>query len=88
VTDTCREEILEAIDALLQRSETDVFSVSDVVNEMRARGTSYQEATIRTHVTSRMCGNAPDNHGVVYSDLRRLDRGLYKLSPQMERRSG
>ena len=78
--ETCREEILEAIDALIRRRESDVFSVNDVVMEMRARGTSYKEATIRTHVTSRMCGNAPDHHGVVYSDLRRLDRGLYQLS--------
>jgi hypothetical protein len=81
MSDTCREEILEAIAALISRTESDVFSVSDVVSEMKARGTSYPEATIRTHVTSRMCGNAPDNHGVVYSDLRRLDRGNYKLSP-------
>jgi sulfur relay (sulfurtransferase) complex TusBCD TusD component (DsrE family) len=88
MTDTCRDEILAAIHGLLQHSETDVFSVSDIVNEMRARGTSYQESTIRKHVTSRMCGNAPDHRGVVYSDLRRLDRGLYKLSPQMERRPG
>ena len=77
---TCRDEILQAIEALLQRSETDSFSVDDVVTEMRNRGTSYAEATIRVHMTSRMCGNAPDDRGVVYSDLRRIDRGLYKLS--------
>jgi hypothetical protein len=77
---TCRDEILQAIEALLGRSETDTFSVDDVVHEMRSRGTSYGEATIRIHMTSRMCGNAPDEHGVVYSDLRRIDRGLYKLS--------
>jgi hypothetical protein len=78
--DTCRDEILEAIDALLRRTESDAFSVDDVVAEMRRRGTSFSEATIRTHITSRMCGSAPDHHGVVYSDLRRIDRGLYKLS--------
>jgi hypothetical protein len=81
MTDTCREEILEAIAALTRRTGSEVFSVRDVVDEMKSRGTSYAEATIRTHVTSRMCGNAPDHHGVVYSDLRRLDRGTYKLSP-------
>ena len=81
MSDTCREEILEAIESLIARTQSEVFSVEDVVNEMRARGTSYQEATIRTHVTSRMCGNAPNRQGVVYSDLRRLDRGKYKLSP-------
>jgi hypothetical protein len=80
MADTCRDEILEAIEALLRRADKDAFSVDDVVREMRSRGTSYAEATIRTHITSRMCDNAPDNHGVVYSDLRRIDRGLYKLS--------
>ena len=77
---TCRDEILQAIDAVLRRSGADAFSVDDVVGEMRGRNTSYTEATIRTHITSRMCGNSPDHHGVVYSDLRRIDRGLYKLS--------
>ncbi len=81
MTPTCREEILDAIAALIRRTGSEVFSVDDVVTEMKARGTTYQEATIRTHVTSRMCGNAPDRQGVVYSDLRRLDRGMYKLSP-------
>jgi hypothetical protein len=81
MADTCREEVLEAIHGLLERRATDRFSVSDIVDEMRALGTSYQEAVIRTHVTTRMCGTAPDQNGVVYSDLRRLDRGLYKLSP-------
>ena len=81
MTDTCREEILEAIGDLIRDSETEVFSVNDIVGAMRARGTRYQEATIRQYVTTRMCGNAPDDRGVVYSDLRRLDRGLYKLSP-------
>jgi hypothetical protein len=81
VETTCRDEILQAIRALLERGEADAFSVDDIVAEMRRRGTSYAEATIRTHITSRMTGNAPDENGVVHSDLRRLDRGLYKLSP-------
>ena len=49
----------------------------DVLREMR--DSTYSESTIRTHVTSRMCANAPDNHGTTYDDLVRVGRGLYRL---------
>ena len=44
------------------------------------RPSGYAESTIRTHVTSRMCGNAPDNHAVTYDDLVRIDAGRYRLA--------
>ena len=47
---------------------------------MRRRGTSYAEGPIRTHVTSRMCANAPDHHAVTYPDLRRDDYDTYRLN--------
>lgn len=76
---TCREEILEAIRTLNARSGQDIFSVQEVIDELRRVGTRYTESTIRTHVTSRMCADAPDHHGRTYEDLQRLDRGLYRL---------
>lgn len=72
---TARDEILDAI----RRLGTDVFSIRDVIDELRARGSRYRDSTIRTHITSRMCANAPDHHGTVYPDLERVGRGLYRL---------
>lgn len=74
-----REEILNVCVRLAASSSDGTFTLSQVLDEMRRQGTSYSEATIRTHVTSRMCADAPDNHGTTYTDLRRVDRGLYRL---------
>ena len=61
--------------ALASDASTDEFVLADVIAEMRARGSHYAESTIRTHVTSRMCANAPDHHAVVYRDFWCVDRG-------------
>lgn len=80
MSQTCRDEILEAIQSILVRSGRDSFELDDVVREMAARDTSYSEATIRTHVASRMCRNSPDHHAVVHPDLVRIERGLYRMA--------
>lgn len=77
---TARDEILAAARSLSVASGDGVFSLSSLVAEMKRRGTIYSESTIRTHITSRMCGNAPDHHGSVYKDLERVDRGRYRLN--------
>ncbi len=74
---TCRDEILEALPAVLGRSADGTFTVQSVVDELRLRKSRFAESTIRTHVTSRMCSNAPDNHGTVYRDLERVGHGRY-----------
>ncbi len=70
---TARDEILDAVDSL-----GDTFTPNDVLREMRRRGSSYADSTIRTHVISRMCANAPDNHGTGYDDLERVSAGVYR----------
>ena len=77
---TARDEVLAAARTLATRSSDGTFSIEDVVALMRREGTSYKESTIRTHVVSRMCANAPDNHAVTYRDLFRTDVGRYRLS--------
>ncbi|MEJ1106475.1 MULTISPECIES: DUF7669 domain-containing protein [unclassified Kribbella] len=69
------EEIRDVAHALASRAPDGEFELSEVVAEMRARGSRYAESTIRTHVASRMCANAPDNHAVVYRDFWCVDRG-------------
>ena len=79
---TYRDEILETATRLMQRNGEDSFILADLIAEMTNSGTSYQESTIRTHVTSRLCANAPDHHAVTYPDLERVASGRYRLIGQ------
>lgn len=76
---TCRDEILEAFRVLTRLHGRQAFSPSEIIQEMRRQGSRYKESTIRTHIVSRMCANAPDHHAVVYDDLERVSPGLYWL---------
>jgi hypothetical protein len=76
---TCRDEILAAFRLLTGQTGRSQCTAAEIVEELKRQGTTYQESTIRTHVTSRMCGNAPDHHPVVYDDLERVGRGQYRL---------
>jgi hypothetical protein len=73
-----RQEILDAIDAVLVRNGANSVAVEDVLFEMRRRQTRYADSTIRTMMTSHMCANAPDHAAVTYKDLERVGRGLYR----------
>jgi hypothetical protein len=50
--------------------------------ELRRTG-RHAKATIRTHVTSRMCASSSDHHGTTYDDFERLDRSRYRLRPHL-----
>lgn len=79
---TCRGEVLQYVKTVINRSDLDYFTVLEIIECMAKRGSKYKESTIRTHIVSRMCGNAPDNHAVTYEDLRRTGRGKYQLIPR------
>ncbi len=79
---TARDDILAALPAIRQRTGSDTFTAQDVIDQLNWAGTSYTESTIRTHVTSRMCANAPDNHARVYADLERVEPGRYRARSQ------
>ena len=83
-TKTCRDEILECAEAVMRQSGLNHFTIPEIIKCMQTRGTSYAESTIRTHIVSRMCANAPENHAVAYNDLERTDRGEYRLLPRQE----
>jgi len=76
---TARDEILQACSELKRRLAREVFSVREILDALQAKGTDFSESTLRTHITSRMCGEAPKNHGTVYNDLQRASRGMYRL---------
>ena len=77
---TARDEVLAAARRLSAASADGVFTIEEVLAVMRKEGTRYAESTIRTHVASRMCANAPDHHAIVYRDLLRVGDGRYKLA--------
>ncbi|MFF5078373.1 hypothetical protein ACFY36_15085 [Actinoplanes sp. NPDC000266] len=75
---TARDEILAALPAVEARSANGLFSPQDVVDELRRRGSTYAESTIKTHIVSRMCATAPDNHARTYDDLERVSDARYR----------
>lgn len=79
--DGCREEVILAARKIHSLGRAD-FSPAEIISAMRAAGSFYADSTIRTHVASRMCANAPNNHGTTYDDLERVGPGRYRLRPQ------
>jgi hypothetical protein len=75
---TTRDEILAVLPVLSARADDGTFTPQDVIDELQRRGSSYTPSTIRTHVVSRMCADAPDHHAVTYDDLERVADGRYR----------
>ena len=75
---TARDEILAVLPAVRARTGRETFTPQEVIDELQRRGTSYRPSTIRTHIVSRMCANAPDHHARTYDDLERVGDGQYR----------
>lgn len=76
---TCREEILQTVNFIINEKGVNEFTVKEVVQYMINNNTTFKETTIKTHITSRLCSNSPQNHLVVYNDFKRIKPGLYML---------
>lgn len=76
---TARDEILSAVKFITQEREDKRFELAEVLSLMKSRQTIYKDSTIRTHVTSRCCVNAPNHHVSVFNDYERIGKGLYRL---------
>jgi predicted RNase H-like HicB family nuclease len=74
------EEILRAANELAASREG-TFKVNDIVRRLP----HLNESTVRTHVVSRCCVNAPTNHPHKWDYFRRVGRGLYQVMPQYRR---
>lgn len=74
----CRDAVLEAFNRLENKNQRKVFSLGEIVKEVFSVTSEYEESTIRTHVTSRMCVQAPLNHATKFDDLDRVDVGRYR----------
>ncbi|HEX2028086.1 MAG TPA: hypothetical protein VHF25_08820 [Nitriliruptorales bacterium] len=76
---TARQDILDAARAL-RAVGREPFSPADLAAELRRRGSTYPESTLRTHIASVMCVNAPEHHAVRYADLERVGQRRYRLA--------
>jgi hypothetical protein len=75
----CHEQVLVAARSLTARKGSNEFTADEVLEEMRTAGSRYSASTVRTHVVSRCCANAPNHHAVVYKYFERIRPGLYKI---------
>ncbi len=80
---TARDEILDTI----SQHRLDNFTIQEIIDLMQKAGTRYEESTIRTHISSKMCKDAPVHHQTVYNDLVRIGHGLYRLNPNSSQKT-
>ncbi len=76
---TCREEVLLSAKLIVSRKGINEFSPQEIVDQMLRSGTRYKVSGIRTHVTARMCRNAPTHHAKKYDDFERIGHGRYRI---------
>src|SRR5688572_22959169 len=81
------EQVLEAASRLANAHKT--FRLRDVVAALP----HLNPGTVRTHVASRCCINAPAHHQTRWRYFRSLGRGLYRLerrvaAPRRQQRRG
>ena len=74
--------VLDAALSLADRRAGWVFRLRDIVAALP----ELHPPTIRTHVTSRCCVNAPSNHQSRYAYFRAVERGIYAVEPPFRRR--
>jgi hypothetical protein len=73
------QQVLEA--ACRSAAVDGTFGVADVVRALP----HLDAATVRTHVASRCCVNAPAHHASRYRYFRAVARGRYRLDPSYRR---
>lgn len=74
-------EVLDAALAQADRRDGWTFRLGDVVRSLP----HLNPATVRTHVGSRCCVNAPANHQSRHPYFRVVDRGVYRIEPGFRR---
>lgn len=74
-------QVLETACALADAEWT--FRIGDVVRAL----SHLNPATVRTHVASRCCVNAPSNHQSRHPYFKAVDRGVYRIESRFRRRA-
>ena len=76
---SARAVVLAAARDLAASSPDGTFSPAEVVAKCRRRQSGFADATVRTHVVSVMCADAPEHHSRTFADFERAGRGRYRL---------
>ncbi len=76
-----QKEVLAAAQRLCETREE--FRPVEIVRALP----HLNEATVRTHVVSRCCVDAPSNHQHRWPYFRRVRRGVYRIEPKFRRPS-
>jgi len=77
------EEILKVALRLCRERGDWNFSAVEIVRALP----HLNERTVRTHVVSRCCTNAPKNHPHKWDYFRRVRRGVYEILPRYRKGS-
>ena len=72
------EEVLKAANEIASRGNDGTFGVDEVVRALP----HLNENSVRTHVVSRCCVNAPKNHPHKWDYFQRVARGRYEVMPR------
>jgi hypothetical protein len=70
-----QEEVLAAARRICRERGVETFRVSDIVQSLP----HLNPSSVRTHVVSRCCVNAPKNHPHKWPYFRRCGRGEYEI---------
>ena len=69
------DEVLATAQRLCAAKRSRIFSPVEVVRALP----HLKESTVRTHIVSRCCVNAPKNHAHKWPYFRRVRRGVYEI---------
>jgi predicted RNase H-like HicB family nuclease len=72
------EEVLRTANAIASTRADWSFAPEEIVRALP----HLNQSSVRTHVVSRCCKNAPQNHAHKWNYFRRVGRGQYQIEPE------
>ena len=75
------DEVLRAASRLCRERRSWTFTPGEVVRALPG----LNESSVRTHIVSRCCVNAPKNHPHKWDYFKRVRRGVYEILPAYRR---
>ena len=76
------EEVLRTANEIACARQNWDFTPNEVVRALP----HLNQSSVRTHVVSRCCKNAPKNHAHKWNYFHRIGRGQYQIEPEYRRR--
>jgi len=81
MSESIQQRVLQAALSYCRRKGGWSFEVADIVDALP----DLNPQSVRTHVTSRCCANAPPNHAHRWPYFKRIGRGRYEVAPAYRR---